>query len=94
MREEDRIRQEALTLKCTEFDEISINSFDGVEDGYDEPTVIEEENPNEGQEVQEELNEDDEEEKNVVGPIELPDNWADGKFEVNINRCEGCHHHF
>lgn len=47
-REEERIRQEAITLKCTEFDEISINSFDGVDNGYDEPTIIEEENPNEG----------------------------------------------
>ena len=42
-REEERIRQEAITLKCTEFDNISINSFDGVENGYDEPTVIHEE---------------------------------------------------
>lgn len=24
----------------------------------------------------------------------MPDNWAEGKFEVNINHCEGCHHHF
>jgi len=30
-----------MTLKCTAFDEIEINSFDGVEGGYDEPTVIE-----------------------------------------------------
>lgn len=81
-------------MKCTEFEEIEINSFDGVENGYDEPTVILEENPNEGLEVEEELNEDDEEEKNVVGPLELPENWADGKFEININRCEGCHLHF
>ena len=43
-REEERIRQEQLTLKCTEFEEVEINSFDGVENGYDAPTVIEEEN--------------------------------------------------
>ena len=30
-------------IKCTAFDEIEINSFDGVEDGYDEPTIIEDE---------------------------------------------------
>jgi hypothetical protein len=36
-------------LKCTEFEDIEINSFDGVEDGYDEPTVIHEENPNDNQ---------------------------------------------
>ena len=28
-------------VKCTNFDEIEINSFDGVENGYDEPTIIE-----------------------------------------------------
>lgn len=45
-REEERLRQDALALKCTEFDPIETNSFDGVEGGYDEPTVIEEENAN------------------------------------------------
>jgi hypothetical protein len=35
-------------LKCTEFEDIEINSFDGVENGYDEPTVILEVDPNEG----------------------------------------------
>ena len=43
--EEERIRKEALFLKCTEYDHVEIDSFDGVEDGYDEPTVIEEVNP-------------------------------------------------
>lgn len=38
-----------MTLKCTEFEELEINSFDGVENGYDEPTIIEEENPDDHQ---------------------------------------------
>lgn len=63
-REEERLRREAMTLKCTEFDELDTDSFDGVEGGYDEPTVVEEENPVDQQiEPEEELNEDDEEEK-------------------------------
>jgi hypothetical protein len=36
-----------LAYKCTEYDQIEIDSFDGVEGGYDEPTVIMENNPNE-----------------------------------------------
>jgi hypothetical protein len=28
-------------IKCTAFEEIETNSFDGVENGYDEPTIIE-----------------------------------------------------
>jgi hypothetical protein len=28
-------------IKCTNFDCIEIDSFDGVENGYDEPTFIE-----------------------------------------------------
>ncbi len=24
----------------------------------------------------------------------MPENWADGKFEVNINRCFDCIYHF
>jgi hypothetical protein len=43
--EDQRIRKEALFLKCTEYDQVEIDSFDGVENGYDEPTVIEEVNP-------------------------------------------------
>ena len=38
------LRNEAKALKCTEYDEIETNSFDGVAGGYDEPTVIEDEN--------------------------------------------------
>lgn len=30
-------------VKCTHYDPVMSNSFDGVEGGYDEPTVIEEE---------------------------------------------------
>lgn len=82
-------------MKCTEFDEIETDSFDGVPGGYDEPTVVEEENLEEQNfDVEEELNEDDEEEKEVVGPLELSDSWADGKFDVNINRCLNCYQHF
>lgn len=33
-------------MKCTAFEDIEINSFDGVMNGYDEPTVIEDENAN------------------------------------------------
>ena len=44
-KEEERIRREALLLKCTEYDPLEIDSFDEVEGGYDEPTVIEEHNP-------------------------------------------------
>lgn len=44
--EEERIRYEALANKCTEFDQISIDSFDCVEGGYDEPTMILENNAN------------------------------------------------
>jgi hypothetical protein len=29
-----------------------------------------------------------------VGPLELPETWADGKFEVNINRCDDCFYHY
>lgn len=42
----------------------------------------------------EDNNEDDEEEKQVVGNLELAEGWADGKFEVNINRCNDCYLHF
>lgn len=38
--EEERIRREALAIKCTEFEEVEINSFDGVDGGYDDPTVV------------------------------------------------------
>ena len=31
-------------IKCTAFEEVEIDSFDGVEGGYDEPTVIEDPN--------------------------------------------------
>lgn len=30
----------------------------------------------------------------LVGPIELADNWAEGRFEVNINRCDDCYLHY
>lgn len=30
----------------------------------------------------------------MVGPIELADNWAEGRFEVNINRCVNCLNHY
>jgi hypothetical protein len=63
-REEERLRREAMILKCTEYDPLEIDSFDGVEDGYEEPTVIEEENTDDQQlEPEPELNEDDEEER-------------------------------
>jgi len=81
-------------LKCTAFDEIETNSFDGVDGGYDEPTVIDEgEQENEG-EGEDENNEEDDEEKHVVGEITIPETWADGKFEVNINRCYDCNSHY
>lgn len=80
-------------MKCTAFEEIETNSFDGVEGGYDEPTVIDE-GENVEHEEAEENNEDDDEEKHVVGEITLPDTWAEGKFEVNINRCLDCNHHY
>jgi hypothetical protein len=43
---------------------------------------------------EEEGNAEDDEELLVVGAIELPDNWTEGKFEVNINRCHDCVAHF
>lgn len=39
-------------------------------------------------------NEDDEEELANVGKIELHDKWNEGAFEVNINRCSECIHHY
>lgn len=79
-------------VKCTTFEEIMTNSFDGVEGGYDDPTVIEDENQEEEvrNDVLDEANEDDEEELRIVGLLTLPDNWADGKIEININRCNDC----
>ena len=93
-REEERIRREALLLKCSEYEAIEINSFDGVENGYEEPTLIEEHNPEDDLPQEEELNEEDEEEKQVVGPLTLSDSWAEGKFDININRCNNCYLHF
>lgn len=93
-REEEKIRQEALLLKCTEFEKLETDSFDGVEGGYDEPTVIHEESEKDDLDMGEEINEDDEEEKAVVGTITLQDNWADGKFDININRCCNCFQHY
>ena len=29
-----------------------------------------------------------------VGKIELPEKWSEGAFEININRCSECIHHF
>lgn len=53
-----------MALKCTEYENIEINSFDAVENGYDEPTIIQDENQNEEQNLDDnEGNEDDEEEK-------------------------------
>jgi len=39
-------------------------------------------------------NEDEEEEKRIVGEIVIPEEWNVGEFEVNINRCSNCTHHF
>lgn len=47
----------------------------------------------EGEEIDEGKEEEDEELR-LVGHIELHDNWADGKFEVNINRCDDCYWHY
>lgn len=30
----------------------------------------------------------------MVGAITLADNWGEGKFDVNINRCYNCYIHF
>lgn len=30
----------------------------------------------------------------VVGTIELPDNWSEGKLDININRCFDCYLHY
>lgn len=32
----------------------------------------------------------------MVGTLEMPDGWLDGKIEVNINRCNECflHYHY
>jgi hypothetical protein len=27
-------------MKCTQFEDVEINSFDNVDHGYDEPTVV------------------------------------------------------
>jgi hypothetical protein len=83
-------------IKCTAFDDLEINSFDGVEGGYDELTVIEEEKLDQdaNYEDQDADSEDDTEELRLVGPLELPENWAEGKIEVNINRCNDCYCHF
>ena len=40
--EEQRIRKEAIQLKCSAYEEIEVNSFNGVYGGNDEPTVIDE----------------------------------------------------
>ena len=29
-----------------------------------------------------------------VGPIELPNKWNEGAFEININRCSECNSHY
>ena len=82
-------------MKCSEFEEIETNSFDGVENGYDDPTVAVTdllENHNQA-EVDEKPNEDDEEELHVLGEISIPDEWNNGGFELNINRCFNCSAH-
>lgn len=38
------MKKEAMELRCTQFDEIETDSFDNVDGGYDEPTVVEDEN--------------------------------------------------
>lgn len=91
--EQERLRNEAIMMKCSTYDPLEQDSFINVEDGYEEVTVIEEQK--EEVVVEEEGgNEDDEEELNVVGPIEISEGWTEGKFEVNINRCHDCHAHF
>lgn len=83
-------------MRCTQFDEIETNSFDGVEGGYDAPTVVGEDLANDQAEVDENDlgNENEEEERDVVGEIAVTDEWNAGEFEVNINRCSECAHHF
>jgi len=39
-------------------------------------------------------NEEEDEEKHVVGDIVIPEEWNAGDFEVNINRCSNCSAHF
>ena len=46
------------------------------------------------QEEDEAGNEEEDEEKRLVGNMELSDKWNEGKIEVNINRCCGCAHHY
>lgn len=96
LREQERLRKEALALKCTQFDEVEINSFDGVEGGLDDITqVAPEEVPQAVQEPTEEtVDEDEEEEKMIVGVIAVANDWNEGEFEVNINRCTQCANHF
>lgn len=82
-------------MKCSTFDEIETNSFNGVEGGYDELTVIDEGENHDNEGLGDlEHNEDDDEENMVVGQITLPETWNEGKFEVNINRCYDCNSHF
>jgi len=44
----DLVKNKFISDKGWIFEDIEINSFDGVENGYDEPTVIHETDPNEG----------------------------------------------
>lgn len=59
-----------------------INSFDNVSGGYEEPSVIEEaeQQHEENEELDDGENEDEEEELRLVGPLDLPDNWSEGKI--------------
>lgn len=84
-------------VHCSKFEQDLCDSFDYVEGGYELPS--EDEDAQQEHEVVDnhevdENKEDDEEEMRLVGPIELPDNWAEGKFEVNINRCDDCYLHY
>ena len=39
-REEELRMQKEKLIRCTQFEEIETNSFDNVDGGYDEPTVV------------------------------------------------------
>jgi len=96
LEEERKLREEAIQLKCTAFDAIETDSFDGVEGGYDEVTVVQEEEPEEVEISPEEEAErmEQEEEERLVGKLEFGENFSVGKFEVVVNHCYDCYKHY
>ena len=63
---------EARIIKCTQFDEIETTSFDGVENGYEEIAIVEIDEPTQDA-IVDKIDEDEEEEKQFVGLIEIPE---------------------